>query len=194
MNIHGTGIYHIYNRGNNQQKIFFNDENYFYFLRKCHLYLKPISNILAWCLMPNHFHFLIDVTEKSIEPVKSGGIIMPAISNGFRLLQSSYAKGVNIQQGRSGNLFQQKTKAKPVNGEDNYADTAFHYIHQNPVMATIVSKAEEWAYSSFQDYIGLRKGTLCNIDKTIELLNISAMDLQSETKTAISEEKIKKIY
>ena len=61
-------------------------------------------------------------------------------------------------------------------------------------MATIVSKAEEWAYSSFQDYIGLRKGTLCNIDKTIELLNISAMDLQSETKTAISEEKIKKIY
>jgi len=144
--------------------------------------------------MPNHFHFLIDVTEKSIEPVKSGGIIMPAISNGFRLLQSSYAKGVNIQQGRSGNLFQQKTKAKLVNGEDNYADTAFHYIHQNPVMATIVSKAEEWAYSSFQDYIGLRKGTLCNIDKTIELLNISAMDLQSETKTAISEEKIKKIY
>ena len=61
-------------------------------------------------------------------------------------------------------------------------------------MATIVSIAEEWAYSSFQDYIGLRKGTLCNIDKTIELLNISAMDLQSETKTEISEEKIKKIY
>ena len=194
MKIHGTGIYHIYNRGNNQHKIFFNDENYFYFLRKCHLYLKPISNILAWCLMPNHFHFLIDVTEKSIEPLKSGGIIMPAISNGFRLLQSSYAKGVNIQHGRSGNLFQQKTKAKLVNGEENYTITAFHYIHQNPVMATIISKAEEWPYSSFQDYIGFRKGTLCNIDKTIELLNISAMDLQSETKTAISEEKIKKIY
>ncbi len=105
MNIHEPGIYHIYNRGNNQQTIFFNEDNYNYFLRKCHRYLKPVSEILAWCLMTNHFHFLIEVTEKSMEPVKSGGITMPAITNGFRLLQSSYAKGINKQQERTGNLF-----------------------------------------------------------------------------------------
>jgi len=117
MTIHEPGIYHIYNRGNNQQTIFFSQENYFYFLRKCHKYIKPVSEIFAWSLMPNHFHFLIEVTDKSLEPVKVGGIIMPSIANGFRLLQSSYAKGVNIQLNRTGNLFQQKTKSKFISGE-----------------------------------------------------------------------------
>ena len=75
--------------------------------------------------MPNHFHFLVEVTDKSIGPIKSGGITMPAITNGFRLLQSSYAKGINKQEGRTGNLFQQKTKAKLVSCEENYSLTAF---------------------------------------------------------------------
>ena len=74
MNIHEPGIYHIYNRGNYQQKIFFNKDNYFYFLRKCHQYLKSVSEVLAWCLIPNHFHFLIEVTERSMQSVKSGNI------------------------------------------------------------------------------------------------------------------------
>jgi hypothetical protein len=112
MTINTPGIYHIYNRGNNQQLIFFLEENYFYFLKKCHKYIKSCSEILAWCLMPNHFHFLINVTNESLKPIKSGGIIMPTITNGFRLLQSSYAKGINKQLNRTGSLFQQKTKAK----------------------------------------------------------------------------------
>ena len=102
MTIADSGIYHIYNRGNNQQKIFFNDGNYLYFLQKCHKYIKPLSEILAWCLMPTHFHFLLEISEKSLLSFKSGGISMPAITNGFRLLQSSYAKGINKQQGRTG--------------------------------------------------------------------------------------------
>ncbi|MEO5945505.1 MAG: hypothetical protein ABIP79_01725 [Chitinophagaceae bacterium] len=194
MKIQETGIYHIYNRGNNQQQVFFNDENYIYFLRKCHLYLKPISDILAWCLMPNHFHFLINLSERSLEPVKCGGIVMPAISNGFRLLQSAYAKGVNIQQDRSGNLFQQKTKAKLVSIEDNYANTAFHYIHQNPVTSNLVSNPEDWQYSSFLDFVSLRNGTLCNKEKAIELLNLSIQDIDTHTQITISEEKVKNIF
>ena len=110
MIIHEPGVYHIYNRGNNQQTIFFNPENYFYFLRKCHKYIKPASEIFAWCLMPNHFHFLIEVTNKSLEPIKVGGTTTPLLTNGFRLLQSSYTKGINKQFNRTGNLFQQKAK------------------------------------------------------------------------------------
>lgn len=151
MNIQQPGIYHIYNRGNNQQTIFFNEDNYIYFLGKCQRYLKPVSEILAWCLMKNHFHFLIEVTDKSIEPIKSGGITMPAITNGFRLLQSSYAKGINKQEDRTGNLFQQKTKAKLVSGVDDYSATAFFYIHQNPIAAALIDNAENWTYSSFKD-------------------------------------------
>jgi len=194
MNICQPGLYHIYNRGNNKQKIFFNEGNYIYFLRKCHQYLKPVSEILAWCLMPNHFHFLIEVTEISMEPVKSGGIFMPAITNGFRLLQSSYAKGINKQQGRSGNLFQQKTKAKFVSCEENYSQTAFFYTHQNPVEAGLVSFAEDWAYSSYRDYAGIRSGTLCNKERAFQLLGLADIDFKKEIIKKIDEEKIKKIF
>jgi putative transposase len=194
MNIHEPGIYHIYNRGNNQQKNFFNDDNYIYFLHNCQRYLKPVSEILAWCLMTNHFHFLIEVTEKSIDPIKSGGITMPAITNGFRLLQSSYAKGINKQEDRTGNLFQQKTKAKLVSGEEDYSNTAFFYIHQNPVEAGLANVAEDWRYSSFIDYTGRRKGTLCNKARAIELPGLSAIDFKVEVVKKIEDEKVKKIF
>ena len=165
MTINTPGIYHIYNRGYNQQTIFFSDENYLYFLRKCHKYLKPFASILAWRLMPNHFHFLVNINDESLKPVKSGGIIMPAITNGFRLLQSSYAKGVNKELNRTGNLFQQKTKARWTNDAKDYSITAFHYIHQNPVTANLVKRPDEWNYSSFKDYAELRNGSLCNKKK-----------------------------
>ena len=194
MTLNQPGIYHIYNRGNNQQMIFFTPENYIYFLKKCHKYIKPYCDVLAWCLMPNHFHFLTYISEKSLTPVKSGGIIMPVITNGFRLLQSSYAKGINKQFNRSGNLFQQKTKSKLVNGEDNYAITAFHYIHQNPVAASLAKMPEEWEYSSYRDYTGVRNGTLCDKQKAITLLSLSQIDLTRETMAAISNEKVKELY
>jgi len=193
MTINTTGIYHIYNRGNNQQTIFFSDENYFYFLKKCHKYLKPFAAILAWCLMPNHFHFLINVSDESLKPIKSGGIIMPEITNGFRLLQSSYAKGINKQLNRTGNLFQQKTRAKWTNDAKDYSITAFHYIHQNPVTAGLAKNPEDWPYSSFNDFAGLRNGTLCDKQKAYELLNLAEINFYTETMKKIEDELIKKI-
>jgi REP element-mobilizing transposase RayT len=194
MTIHEPGIYHIYNRGNNQQAIFFNQENYFYFLRKCHKYLKPVSEILAWCLMPNHFHFLLEVTDKSLLPVKVGNIDIPSVTNGFRLLQSSYTKGINKQLNRTGNLFQQKTKAKLTSAKENYATIAFHYIHQNPFAAGLVTTPEKWVYSSLQDYAGFRKGTLCNRDKAFQLLDLTEIDFKAKAFEKIDEEIIKEIF
>lgn len=52
-------LFHIYNKGNNRQEIFFRDENYLYFLRKVRKYIQPYCDILSYGLMPNHFHFLI---------------------------------------------------------------------------------------------------------------------------------------
>jgi REP element-mobilizing transposase RayT len=178
MNLKEQGIYHIYNRGNSQQQIFFSDDNYKYFLTKCQLYLKPNCDILAWCLLPNHFHFLISVNEKSLHPIKIGGLIMPTLSNGFRLLQSSYAKGINIQRHRTGNLFQQKTKSKLVSGELNYSLMAFDYVHLNPKVAGLVAHLEDWPYSSFRDYAGLRNGTLCNKQLAFSTLGLSDFDFK----------------
>src|SRR5687768_1011431 len=180
MKFETPGIYHIYNRGNFKQPIFYSNENYFYFLRKCQLYLKPVCEILAWCLMTNHFHFGAEITEKSLQSVRTGTVLMPAISNGFRLLQSSYAKGLNKQLNRTGNLFQQKTKSKFIYDTDEYPLDTFLYIHQNPVAAGIVKYAEEWPYSSWQDYLGLRNGNLCNIPRAKELLSLDSVDLRFE--------------
>lgn len=63
-------IYHIYNRGNNSQQIFFNRKNYIFFLRKLKAHILPYADILAWCLMPNHFHLMIYVICSEIEIAK----------------------------------------------------------------------------------------------------------------------------
>lgn len=58
-------FYHIYNRGVNGEIIFKNNDNYTYFLSKVKKYLTPVSDIYAYCLLPNHFHFLIRIKEES---------------------------------------------------------------------------------------------------------------------------------
>lgn len=60
-------FYHVYNRGNNKQPIFFKDENYLFFLKKMREQLLPCSDIVAYCLTPNHFHLLIQANEQSIK-------------------------------------------------------------------------------------------------------------------------------
>jgi REP element-mobilizing transposase RayT len=194
MNIQEPGIYHIYNRGNNKQPIFFNEGNYVYFVQKCYQYLKPVSEVLVWCLMPNHFHFLIEVTDKSMMPVRSGSIMMPTVTNSFRLLQSSYTKGINKQQGRTGNLFQQKTKAKLIGDNEGYLLTAFNYIHQNPLKAGLVSKIEEWRHSSYPEYTGLSSLSLSNLERSKERLGFSTTDFSTGTDYKMEEEQIQKIF
>ena len=119
---------------------------------------------------------------------------MPAITNGFRLLQSSYAKGINKQESRNGNLFQQKTKAKLVNGGEDDSLTVFYYIHHNPIKAGLSITPEGWEYSSFKDYIGIRNVTLCNKQRCIDLLGLSVIDFKTETLKVIDEEKVKRIF
>ncbi|MDB5226770.1 MAG: hypothetical protein JWN78_963 [Bacteroidota bacterium] len=103
-------IYHIYNQGNNKQLIFFNGENYSYFMKLVGKHIFPYCNILAYCLMPNHFHFLIHTNQISITTIKHGNIEITNLSNGFRRLQSAYAQAINKQENRSGSLFRQNTK------------------------------------------------------------------------------------
>ncbi|HZJ73208.1 MAG TPA: hypothetical protein VFC87_00260 [Perlabentimonas sp.] len=56
-------LYHIYNQGNNRQRIFFSRENYLFFLEKIRKHVLPYADVLAWCLMPNHFHIMVYVNE-----------------------------------------------------------------------------------------------------------------------------------
>ena len=54
-------FYHIYNQGNNREYLFYNDDNYIYFLQKLDYYLSDFIELYAFCLMPNHFHLLVKI-------------------------------------------------------------------------------------------------------------------------------------
>jgi putative transposase len=167
-------IYHVFNRGNNKQKIFFDVENYPYFLKKLNQYLTPYCDILAWCLMPNHFHLLIYANHSSIQLIEDGSFKRQRFSQAIKQLLSSYTKAINKRYERTGSLFQQKTKAVCVSdGETGYATTAFHYIHQNPMRSNLVARMEDWEFSSFRDYAGMRSGTFCRPDLAMQYLDIA---------------------
>ena len=65
MKFHPNQIYHVFNQGNNRQTVFFEEENYLYFLRKVRKYILSLADILCYCLMPNHFHFLLTPNEEA---------------------------------------------------------------------------------------------------------------------------------
>lgn len=147
-------FYHIYNRGNNQRDIFFQARNYEFFEEKIQRYISVHCCLIAWCLMPNHFHLLVQANRQSCTTVRDKPIPIHALTEGIRMLLSSYSKAIQKQEKSTGNLFQQKTKSKIV---DSYLTNAFHYIHQNPLRAGLTSRLEDWKWSSFRYYF-LREG------------------------------------
>jgi len=118
-------IYHIYNRGNNSQKIFFNRENYLFFLKKINTHITPFADILAWCLMPNHFHLMVFINNEEVElktrmneskdkfGVKWGSTTKGTytINHSIAIMLRSYTRAINNQENRSGSLFQMTTKS-----------------------------------------------------------------------------------
>lgn len=149
MELYQGYYYHIYNRTNNKEIAFKSPENYLYFLKKYREFLGSLIDTLAYCLMPTHFHFLVYIVSTDISKIqKNIGIWL-----------SSYTKAINKLYKRHGSLFQHHTKAVLISS-DNYLLTAAAYIHQNPVVSGLVDKHEDWTYSSYQDYIEMRDGSL----------------------------------
>ena len=105
-------LYHIYNRGNNKQKIFFKPANYVFFLKKVRNFLISHCDILAYCLMPNHFHLLINADNRTIGTRLIANQQKNVLSEAVRILLSSYTLAINKQNETTGSLFQQNTKAK----------------------------------------------------------------------------------
>tara|TARA_R110001583_G_scaffold74255_2_gene205772 strand:- start:6352 stop:6645 length:294 start_codon:yes stop_codon:yes gene_type:complete len=87
-------FYHLYNRGNNKEHIFYNDDNYTYFLTLVKKYLLPICDIYSFCLLPNHFHFIIKIKEfeNLPESIKLGN---NKLHQPFSNLFNAYTKAIN---------------------------------------------------------------------------------------------------
>jgi len=222
MNFEIDNIYHIYNQGNNRQKIFYGERNYVFFVEKIRRHILPYADVLAWCLMPNHFHLMVyvhsldrpspisstssqisstssqipstasQIPSTSSDDLKSSDeVVVPEAAVGAKpetpkketIIQSiaimlrSYTRAINKQENRSGSLFRPHTKAicltelKGITpsfvdtktgtmiyrriAENSYPSVCFNYIHQNPVVAKLVDKPEDWQYSSALHYTGI---------------------------------------
>lgn len=187
-------LYHIYNRGNQKQLIFFTPENYHYFIRKMDKLIASRCDLLSYCLMPNHFHMLVHTNERSTLMLRKGIMPIQNLSEGIRLLLSGYAKGINKKMGFTGNLFQQKTKAKIITGEELHPGRiTFDYIHQNPLKAGLVTRLENWEYSSFKDYVGMRGKSICNISKAGWMLNLPSPEILYQESYQLTKPEMEKL-
>ncbi|MDO8521164.1 MAG: transposase [bacterium] len=170
-------FYHVFNRGTAKMKIFLSPDDYGFFLsrlREC-LYPKEIDraelaktrlyvrtqlpadafDLICYCLMPNHFHFLLHQnTELPVNKL-------------IGKLCTGYSKYFNKKYERVGSLFQDQFKSVPITSNEQLLWVS-SYIHRNPLEAGLVPKLEEYAYSSYPDFVGLRSGTLCKKEMLME--------------------------
>ena len=154
--------YHFYNRGNNRQAIFFEPDNYLYFLGGIKKYLVPVVNIVAYCLMPTHYHLSVRVKQTS-EVFKtsevSGKEVSRQVSLAIQKFLISYTKAINKRFQRVGSLFQGQFQAKPIHNYTHLLNLCV-YIHANPVKDGLVALPEDWIYSNYLEWLGRRDGTL----------------------------------
>lgn len=168
----GAGeYYHIYNRGNEKEKIFLDEGDFNYFILKLNQNLFPSDfrktkfrtpplpensfSLVCYCLMPNHFHLLI----KQNKEIRTSQLILRVCT--------SFSKYFNKKYDRVGHLFQDQFKQEPV-GDNSYLSWLSAYIHQNPKTSGLVEKTENYKWGSYQDYIDLSRG-LIKCDKKIIL-------------------------
>lgn len=136
-----SGIYHIMLRGANRQEIFHDDQDRLRFLETLDRYKKEIDlKVYGWCLMDNHVHLLLGEGKEEISVT-------------MKRIGVSFAWYYNWKYTTIGHLFQGRYKSEKVE-KDNSMLLVVRYIHQNPIKAGIVQKADEWKWSSCQGYYG----------------------------------------
>jgi putative transposase len=168
--------YHIFNRGVESRPIFADRRDYQRFLETVLYYQKIGSNlkfsslkneqgiirdenrklveILSYCLMSNHFHFLLrQLTENGIVS------FMMKISN-------SYTRYFNTRHQRIGHLFQGPYKAKRIETDEQLIHIS-RYIHLNPLASYVTKDLRNYEWSSYHEYIGVRTKTICSTEEVL---------------------------
>ena len=167
--------YHIYNRGNNGDAIFYSKENYYHFLRLYEKYIDPVVETFAWVLLKNHFHLLVYIKEENeieFNKLTYSTTSKPKIitaTHQFSHLFNAYTQAINKRHKRSGSLFEKTFKRKLVTSE-KYFRTLIYYIHNNPVKHGFVANIIEYPWSSYGSIIS-NKPTKIKRNRVIELFD-----------------------
>lgn len=164
----------MYNRGHNKNIIFKEDEDYLFFLKRVRQilglqksgmsrWMSPLPEnsfkILCYCLMPNHFHFLVH-QETNIP-----------VSKFLSKLSTSYGAFFNKKYDQVGSVFQDQFKAKTID-DDSYLTYLSVYIHKNP------THPYKWPYSSLLDYAGKKNDSLVDRNLILKMVGGKFSDYQ----------------
>jgi putative transposase len=142
--------------------VFFERDNYLYFLRGVQKYLCEQVDVLAYCLMPTHYHILGRVRQQTSEVFKTSEVsVSRQVSLAMQKFGISYTKAINKRFSRVGALFQGQFQGKPVSTYSHLLNLCV-YIHANPVKDGLVALPEDWEFSNYLEWMGLRDGRLVN--------------------------------
>ena len=140
--------YHIFNRTIPGRKLFYSNNNYVFYLKLWQdVDFSTCCNLAAYCLMPNHYHYLLKITDPELFPRK------------LSYLFDKYLKTLNKFRNETGHFFSDRFKAKWIDDEQ-YLLSLCCYIHLNPIKANLVNSLDKWPYSNYLEFMGKRKGIL----------------------------------
>jgi putative transposase len=176
-NLEPDCYYHIYNRGINSNKIFENQDNYIFFLKQFSKYVTDVSDVYAYCLMPNHFHFVLKVKSKEElvsfmeNKLKSSKIhdeglhsIQNVASKQISKFISSYSQAFNKVHNRHGAILESPFKRKKIDSED-YLRNLILYIHKNPT--DLKKDFKTYQFSSYPAMLSKSKTNLMRAEVII---------------------------
>jgi REP element-mobilizing transposase RayT len=168
-------FYHIYNRGNNKEDLFIREEHYEKFLYYYRIFICPIADTYAWCLLRNHFHFLIRIKEdhemgffdanasreKDLEKKwkvyknDTKELIKkkyPIPVSQFKHMFASYSKWINTNNKRTGSLFEKNFERRMIESDEEIINL-IAYINNNPVKHGFVKLPQDYKWSSFNEVL-----------------------------------------
>jgi REP element-mobilizing transposase RayT len=185
--------YHIFNHANGFENVFNENENFRYFLEKYRVYISPIAETYAYCLLPNHFHLVVRIRKREVieelirrknstalmnsskvpndgkiegEKIISNETIEKYLSKQFSNLFSCYTQSFNKMYKRMGSLFIKNFKREIILDKE-YFMNAVVYTHRNPIHHGFCRKYSDWGYCSYAEIIE-GKSTIIEVEKLIK--------------------------
>jgi len=138
----GGYCYHVLNRGNGRSEVFHKDGDYAAFIKLLRQARERLPmRILGYCLMPNHFHMLL-------WPHKDGDL-----GRWMQWLMTSHVRRYHQHYASSGHVWQGRFKAFPIEKDDHLL-TVLRYVERNPLRAELVSRVQDWRWSSVAEHLG----------------------------------------
>jgi len=146
--------HHVTQRGNRRERVFFNDDDYRVYLSLVGRAARAAGvEIWAFCLMPNHVHFILTPTTTD------------GLRRTFGAAHKQYAGRINARHGWSGHLWQDRFFSTPM--DERHVSAALRYVAMNPVEAGLVARPQDWRWSSVHTHLLAREGGFVAVEPVL---------------------------